>query len=187
MSKLADLLRPSLPDGFTIPEPLDRAWSWMETQGWGVDNKNGYFLTPYAGNRQLGVVFSAQESLAGWFEPGDPGFGQLVPIAQISGDGAIGAAWIDEGRVRFVALGSDGDTFLLADSAVDFLRLIAIGHRELNAWDLELEPEDEDAVEAHAAFRAWAEAELDTTVPPVWSVADPDPFEAWVGRMQAQR
>lgn len=187
MSRFAELLTPSLPEGFTIPEPLDRAWSWMEAQGWGRENGNGYFVTPYAGDRQLGPVFSPQESLVGWFEPGDPGYDQLVPIAEISGDGGTGAIWIDGDRVRFVGLGSDGDTFLLAESAVDFLRLIAIGHHELNTWDLESEPEEEDAVEAHAAFRQWVESEFDTTVPPVWSTADPDPFEAWVGQMQEKR
>ena len=187
MSRLTDLLTPRLPEGFTVPEPLDRAWSWMEQQGWVVDGPNGYFVTPYPGARQLGVVFSPQETLDGWFEPGDPGFDQLVPLAQVSGDGSIGAAWVDGDQVRFVALGSDGATFLLADSAVDFLRLIAIGHLELNAWDLGEEPEDDEAVEAHSAFRAWVEAELNTDVPPVWTAAAPDPFEAWVGRMQGQR
>lgn len=183
MSRLADRLRPALPEGFTIPEPLDRAWEWMEAKGWTVDNDNGYFLTPYPGTRQLGVVFSDSESLAGWFEPGDRGFAQLVPIAQISGDGGTGAAWIDEGRVRFVALGSDGETSLLADSSVDFLRLIAIGYHELVPWTLGAEPDDVDAVEAHAAFRAWVEAEFDTVVPRHWSVDGPDPFRAWIRRV----
>ena len=187
MSRLTDLLTPRLPEGFTVPEPLDRAWSWMEQQGWVVDGPNGYFVTPYPGSRQLGAVFSAQESLDGWFQPGDPGFDQLVPIAQISGDGGTGAVWIDGDQVRFVALGSDGDTYLLADSPVDFLRLIAVGYHELGSWDLGEEPEDEDAVEAHAAFRAWVEAELDTDVPSLWPATDPDPFEAWVERMQAKR
>lgn len=130
MSRLTDLLTPRLPEGFTVPEPLDSAWSWMEQQGWVVDGPNGYFVTPYPGPRQLGAVFSAQESLDGWFEPGDPGFDQLVPIAQISGDGGTGAVWIDGDQVRFVALGSDGDAYLLADSPVDFLRLIAVGYHE---------------------------------------------------------
>jgi hypothetical protein len=178
MSRLLDLLQPKLAAGFTIPEPLERAWNWMEAQGWGLDNGNGYFLTPYAGTRQLGAVFSADESLDGWFEPGDAGFDQLVPLAQISGDGGTAAAWIDGDQVRFVALGSE--TFLLADSAVDFLRLLAIGHSDLNSWDLELEPEDEDAVEGHAPFRAWVESEFEVAVPACWTAADPDPFQAWV-------
>ena len=187
MSRLTDLLAPRLPAGFSIPEPLDRAWSWMEEQGWVVDGPNGYFVTPYSGTRQLGVVFSAQESLTGWFEPSDPGFDQLVPIAQVSGDGSTGAVWIDGDEWRFVVLGSDGETFLLADSAVDFLRLVAIGYRELTSWELEEDPEDDEAVEAHAAFRTWVETELDVEVPATWTAADPDPFEEWVGRMQAER
>lgn len=178
MSRLAELLSPKLPQGFAIPEPLERAWTWMEDQGWGVDSPNGYFLTPYAGTRQLGAVFSAEESLDGWFEPGDPGFDRLVPMAQISGDGGTAAAWIDGDQVRFVALGME--TFLLADSAVDFLRLLAIGHCGIHSWDLGLEPDDDEAVEGHAPFRAWVEAEFEVAVPAQWSAADADPFEAWV-------
>lgn len=187
MSRLTDLLTPRLPAGFSIPAPLDRAWSWMEEQGWVVDGPNGYFVTPYSGTRQLGVVFSGQESLAGWFEPDDPGFDQLVPIAQVSGDGSTGAVWIDGDRARFVVLGSDGETFLLADSAVDFLRLVAIGHRELTSWELEEEPEDDEAVEAHAAFRTWVETELDVEVPSVWAVTDPGRFEEWAERVRTER
>lgn len=187
MSRLTDLLASRLPAGFTVPEPLDRAWSWMEQQGWVVEGANGYYVTPYPGSRQLGVVFSAQETLTGWFEPGAPGFDQLVPIAQVSGDGGVGAIWLDGDRVRFVVLGSDGETFLLAESALDFLQLIAIGHRELTSWDLEEEPEDDEAVEAHAAFRTWVESEVGTEVPGAWTAADPDPFEEWVGRVQAER
>lgn len=184
MSRMAEMLSPKLPAGFVIPEPLERAWSWMERQGWGLSNANGYFLTPYAGERQLGVVFSPGETLTGWFEPGEPGYDRLVPLAEISGDGGIGAAWLGDDEVWFAALGSDGDTFLLAESAVDFLRLIAIGHHDLNPWDLELEPQEPESVEAHAPFRAWVESEFGVEVPDVWGKAEPDPFEAWVERVK---
>jgi hypothetical protein len=65
--------------------------------------------------------------------------------------------------------------------------LVRAGEPGLNSWELDSEPEDEEAVEAHAAFRSWVESELATTVPDTWTVTDPDPFEAWVGRMQDER
>lgn len=126
-------------------------------------------------------------SLVGAFEPGDPGFDQLMPIAETSGDGGVGALWLDQGTLRFVSLGSDGENIVLANSAVDFLRLISIGLVDLNSWDLELEPEDEDAVDALAPFREWVETEFDTTVPETWSIEDPDPFADWVERMYEAR
>lgn len=33
MSRFLELLTPSLPAGLSVPQPLDRAWAWMESQG----------------------------------------------------------------------------------------------------------------------------------------------------------
>ncbi|WP_017602363.1 hypothetical protein [Nocardiopsis lucentensis] len=178
---MTEMLTPGLPAGITLPEPLTRAWAWMEARGFGFTNEHGYFLTPYPGDRQLGVVFTPAESLTGWFEPGEPGHDDLVPLGQIAGDGSLCALWNDSGTVRFVALGSDGAAFLLADSAVDFLRLIAIGYDEIPYPEYLAEPpEDEDTVEAHAPFRTWVEAEFGVEVPGRWRTAAPDPFDAWI-------
>ncbi|MFY7065909.1 hypothetical protein ACOQFV_08605 [Nocardiopsis changdeensis] len=185
MTHMTDLLTPHLPAGITLPEPLERAWAWMEAQGFGFTNEHGYFLTPYPGDRQLGVVFSPGESLTGWFEPGKPGHGDLVPLGEISGDGGMCLLWNDSGTTRFVALSSDGEAFLLADSAVDFLRLIAIGYDDLPFSELLTGPPEEDeAVEALAPFRAWVEAEFGTEVPAHWHTADPDPFNTWVSALK---
>lgn len=181
MPSMTALLTPRLPAGVTLPEPLTRAWAWMEAQGFGFTNEHGYFLTPYPGRSQLGVVFSPNESLTGWFEPGEPGHDDLVPLCEIAGDGSCCALWNDAGTTRFAALGSDGDTFLLADSAVDFLRLIAIGYDEIGFADAVTEPPyEEESVEAHAPFRAWVEQEFGVEVPEHWRTFEPDPFKAWV-------
>ncbi|MBS3177832.1 MULTISPECIES: hypothetical protein [unclassified Pseudoclavibacter] len=106
MSHLADLLAPKLPDGMTIPEPLERAWTWMEGQGWGFENRNGYFLTPYAGTAELGIVFSPTESLTGWFEPDEAGYDRLFPLGQTDGTGSFAALWRDPSdAIRVVVLG----------------------------------------------------------------------------------
>lgn len=186
---MTELMTPALPAGTVLPEPLTRAWAWMEARGFGLTNENGYFLTPYPGDRQLGVVFTPGESLAGWFEPGEPGHGDLVPLGQIAGDGSLCALWNDSGATRFVALGSDGEAFLLADSAVDFLRLIAIGYSEIPFPDCLAEPpgeEDADAVAAHAPFRAWVEEEFGVEVPRHWRAVEPDPFDAWIDRVKGE-
>lgn len=66
MSYMKDQLMSKLPAGMTVPEPLERAWTWMEAQGWGSGEGEDYFLTPYAGQRQMGIVFSADRTLEGW-------------------------------------------------------------------------------------------------------------------------
>ncbi|GAB3293539.1 hypothetical protein [Pseudoclavibacter terrae] len=187
MSHLADLLAPKLPAGMTIPEPLERAWTSMEEQGWGFENRHGYFLTPYAGTTQLGIVFSPTESLTGWFEPGEPGHDRLFPLGQTDGTGSFAALWLDPSDViRFVMLGSEGERLSLADDAVDFLRLLAVGYLELNDYALPEEPseEDEESVAALAPFRAWVETEFGVEVPAQWEVREPDPFDAWVAEVK---
>lgn len=185
MPRMTDLLTPGLPAGTTLPEPLTRAWAWMEAQGFGLTNKHGHFLTPYPGDRQLGVVFSPGASLTGWFEPGEPGHDDLVPLGEIAGDGSQCLLWNDSGTARFVALGSDGAAFLLADSAIDFLRLIAIGYTDIAYPEfLTGPPDEEDAVQALAPFRTWVEAEFDVKVPEHWRAADPDPFDTWITHLK---
>lgn len=187
MSHLSQLLTPKLPAGLAIPDPLERAWLWMEAQGWGFENRNGYFLTPYAGTAELGTVFSPTESLTGWFEPGEPGHDRLLPLGQSDGTGSFAALWLDPSdTIRFVVLGSEGERPYLADDAVDFLRLLAIGYLELNTYALPEEPaeEDEESVVALAPFRAWVEAEFGVEVPPRWAVPEPDPFDAWVAEVK---
>lgn len=189
MSNLAQLLTPKLPNTMTIPEPLERAWTWMEAQGWGFENQHGYFLTPYAGTSELGIVFSPTESLTGWFEPNEEGHDRLLPLGQTDGTGSFAALWRDPGdALRFVLLGSEGERLYLADDAVDFLRLLAIGYLELDSYAIVEAPieDDEESVAALADFRAWVEREFEVTVPSHWSLREPDPFDAWVAEVKGE-
>lgn len=80
--RLAERLGPEV----SLPEPLCRAWSFMQAQGWGgVDEHGDPILTPYTGEEQLGVVFSASLSTQGWLNPDAPGAERLVPIAETDG------------------------------------------------------------------------------------------------------
>lgn len=87
-----------------------------------------------------------------WFDESIPDpAARLWPFAQTGGEGSTAALWRDgEGRVRIVHLGSGSGsmmTCVLADDAVDFLRLLAIGYREI-CWNAEFgappEPWDAD-------------------------------------------
>ncbi|MFD0556455.1 hypothetical protein ACFQ3B_05285 [Stackebrandtia endophytica] len=185
MSKFSDLLNTRRSDDSpAVPSELDRAWTWMESRGWIVDNGNDYYLTPYAGEQQLGVVFAAHLSLEGWFEPDEAGFDQLIPFVELDGAGSVGVLWNGEdGHTRIGALGGEGHVSLLAENALDFLRLIAIGYDEVGSF-LDGEPEEPESVEAHAEFRTWVQSEFGVEVPAHWHYADPDPFNSWVARLK---
>lgn len=182
MPRMSDSLH--IPAGLTIPAELEQAWQWMEEQGWGLSNQHGYFLTPYAGNQQVGVVFDSTKTLEGWFEPDSPATSRLLPLAELAGDGTMGALWLtDDGETRFVLLGSEGDRHVLTASAVDFLRLCAVGYREVVARCLGEGPDEAETVEAHAPFRDWVEATFGEPVPSAWPRLDTDDeFTAWVRR-----
>ncbi|GAA3541637.1 hypothetical protein [Nocardioides daeguensis] len=179
-------LSPSLPAGLEVPDELEQAWCWMEDQGWSIASDHGYFLAPYAGHRVSGAVFGAvfgavEGFLDLWLVPGFP-VDRLATIGTIGSDGSAAAIWLDDERaLRFVGLGADGEAYLLADSAVDFLRLVAVGHRELTADELGLPPDDE-SVAALAPFRSWVEATFDVVVPAEWPAVGDDEFTDWVER-----
>lgn len=180
-------LTPHLPDGIAVPEELEQAWLWMEQQGWGVETANGYVLAPDAGSRQLGVAFRAfDKSLEPWVFEGVPS-GRIAPFAEIGGDGSVGALWLDDDdQVRFVGLGSEGDAYLLADSAIDLLRLVAIGYSELTTYAVGLPPDDDEAVAALAPFRAWVEQTFDVAVPSEWPGLGDDEFTDWLAAVNGE-
>lgn len=181
-----------LPSGITLPGQLGRAWSFMESQGWGGEGAGGDpFLTPYPGDFQLGPVFSAGLSIRGWLDPDAPGAERLIPIAETDGSGGLALLWFDDsGEPRFVALSSEGgEGIRLADDPVDFLKLVAIGYPEFvdhafgaepDAFDDENDTDGQEAKEAHARFRAWVESEFEVTVPRMWEVHTDREFQAWL-------
>lgn len=184
MSRMLTELTPYLPAAIEVPDELERAWLWMEQQGWGHATDNGYFLVPYAGTRELGPVFCVLDDFVEHWFVSDGAASRVVPIATIAGDGSAAALWLDDDhRLRFVGLGSEGDAFVLADSAVDFLRLVAVGHAELTTYELGLPPDDEEPVAALAPFRAWVEQTFGVVVPGEWPGVGEDEFTDWVDQV----
>lgn len=182
MTKLAEVVLAARPDWtHPIPEELEQAWSWLEEQGgYAEQTSNGYFLATAPGPRQLGPVFGGLLTLVGWFEPGSDGFARILPIAEIDGSGSIGALWRDGDAIRVVALGSEGAAFILANTAREFLALLAMGYREFDRYELAVPPDDDEAIDAVAEFRAWVVAQ-GIEVPESWQVED-DAFTEWVAQ-----
>lgn len=179
MSTMSESLTARSPR-WRIPQDLERAWLWMEEQGFGRRTPAGYALTPYAGERQLGPVFLSDLTLDGWLEPGTPGYDRVLPIAEVAGDGSIGALWLDdEGRTRVVVLGALG-SYVVADDARELLVLLAIGYEELLSFMLSGPPEAPETADAVAGFRRWVEETFGVEVPQEWRSVGDDEFSQWL-------
>ncbi len=138
-----------------MPLELGLLFDWIESNGLFVDNDGG----------RIGFLFPEDERQAGWTETERPGgtniefgaagnanlhhwFGhnrpeiinRLCVFAQTGAEGSEAAFWIDDnGDQRIVHLGSGSGSVLccvLANNALDFLRLLAIGYDEI-CWNAE--------------------------------------------------
>lgn len=96
----------------------------------------------------------------------------LWPFAQTGGEGSTAALWLGvDGVTRVVHLGSGSGSLLtcvLAENAIDFLRLLAIGYQEIS-WNDEFAspptPRDEDGEVVNAPYRSWVTSTFGVTIP----------------------
>ncbi|WZH50766.1 MAG: hypothetical protein PIR53_12110 [Nocardioides alkalitolerans] len=159
-------LLPPEPDGAPtfdeLPDELARTFRWLA-------------------RRRLPVGVEPGGSLEGWFPEGtDPAvLERLRPLVQLDGTGSVGALWRDDdGRDLVVALGSEGDRFVVADSVLDLVRLMAVGYEELDRPSGP--PVTPFGVLRGAELRAWVEETFGVDVPREWVSGGPDEFSAWM-------
>lgn len=183
------LLAPTAPTDFAIPAELEQAWDWLEARGYGLDRDGRYHLSVHDDSVPHLVVFTPAAGLTGWFEADSAAADRLLPIAE-GGDGSVVALWGDGSgqeqtdAVRVVVLGSEGEAYVLAESVVDFLVLLAIGYTDLIEFGVP--PEDDAAVAAVADFRAWVQDTHGVSVPPEWAVEAEDDFTDWVQEQRGE-
>lgn len=180
MSILWNELITNRPEWPMAPDALERAWQWMEAQGFGRQSPSGYVLTPGPdeGEGFCGPVFSPNLRLDGWCTPENPAHARLLPIAEVAGDGSVAALWRDDqDHIRVVTLESEGGGYLIADSEAQFCALVAMGYGELTELGIDGPPESPEAV---AGFRAWVEHELQLQPPEQWPAVGDDAFSAWL-------
>jgi len=204
---LSDQIRTSLPDGMVLPEALDKLFIWMHAEGltWENNGSVGGALVPF-GTPNLSsapdIEFSAEgsENLKYWFgQESDEIKNRLYVFCQTGGEGSMGAFWLDnDGSQKIVHLGSgSGSTMVcvLADTALDFLRLLAVGYEEIcwGGFDAPLSGESP----VNTKFRTWVETTFSTHIPKlgneiVTETAElgdedksDDTFLYWVTRMNA--
>lgn len=166
-----------VPAGFEFFEPLRLLFEWVEEQNYPYRAISDDYLL---GTQIQLRGYTAEETatyVRQWFGDeiqGDPA-ARLWPFARTGGDGSMAALWLDDdGRTRIVHLGSGSGstlTCVLADNGLDFLRLLAIGYREI-CWDGWFgappgadEDEDEDFEPVNEPYRDWLFRTFGATAP----------------------
>jgi hypothetical protein len=211
----------TLTPGMVLPPALAALFDWVEARGLVVTGADGRrYGTLYPDEdvrRRLGederpggtcieLVARGNADLHYWFGRGDPEIvDRLCVFAQTGGEGSQAALWLDpDGNQRIVHLGSGSGstlTCVLADDAVDFLRLLAIGYDEI-CWpdDFDRPPcEVRPRVLPNVAFQNWVTSAFGVDIPKTASAIvkhpanasntkggdSPDPFWRWVARATA--
>ena len=145
-NKLIEQLNAVMLTGFDIPTPIKKLYEWIEANNLYIDNEGGRigFLYPERelkeswtdtgrdGGTNIGFTASGNVNLKYWFGAENAEVNQrLCVFGQTGAEGSECAFWISDGNeLKIVHLGSgSGSTLncILADNAVDFLRLLAIG------------------------------------------------------------
>ena len=204
----------------SLPEPLKQLFSWIEARGLYVDTRNGRlgFLFPEAeqragrtdtgrpGGTDISFFAEGNVNMKYWFRHERPEvLDRLCVFAKTGGDGSMAAFWLDaQGRQKIVHLGSGSGSIMvcvLADTAIDFIRLIAIGYEEL-CWgeNFDAPPNtDPDAglvVTPNTEFQDWVRSTFGVAIPSkaseivahpddMGSSASEDEFNRWVAENTA--
>ncbi len=203
MNVLLTQLEKALMPGMEIPPALIELYNWIENNNYYIDKEDGY---------RIGFLYPDEELKNGWTETERPGgtiiefyaegntnlehwFGvsnpevlnKLCVFAQTGAEGSMVAFWLDpDGNQKIVHLGSgSGSTLVcvLAENAIDFLRLIAIGYDEI-CWNEEFsEPpntnleEDDCFVKPNIKFQTWVSEKFNVEIPKTASEVVKHPSE----------
>ncbi len=187
MNLLHNSIHETLPDKMYVPEALVRLFDWIERHGFTQETSEGRvgYLYPieklrneWTDSERPGgtlIEFYAEQQSDDFYLVHEGIKNRLRIFARTGGDGSVVAFWLDDkGEQKIVHIGSGSGSVLacvLAETAVDFLRLLAIGYDEI-CWneDFDKTPEqsfEENAfkVEPNVRFQQWVVNEFDTSIP----------------------
>ena len=189
-NRMIDQLRNVMPSGMQIPKEIKALYQYIEDNHLYID-KNGcrYGVlfpedelmasrTEHGSEGGTRIIFypGGTENLKYWFASGEHEELQqrLCVFAQTGGEGSEAAFWLtDEGELKIIHMGSGSGSMLscvLADNALDFLRLIAIGYDEI-CWDEDFvyppneNPDAEVMVKPNTKFQNWVTQAFGTRIP----------------------
>lgn len=140
----ADEVAQSLPQPLKLPEEFRLALLWMEQNDCvrSVCGRDGRHASLFprtleaAPTSAIAVTAVDPRHVGDWTgSDGVAAAARLAPFIRTGGDGSMAALWLDDdGRQRFVHMGSGSGSVMmcvLADNAIDMLRLMAIGYDEI--------------------------------------------------------
>lgn len=214
----AQITRTLLP-GMHLPPALQALFGWIEDNGLYIDRAEGRrigFLFPEdalreswtdderQGGTQITFFAEGNANLQYWFGHARPEvIDRLCVFAKTGGEGSMAAFWLaPDGTQKIVHLGSGSGSVtvcVLADDALDFLRLLAIGYDEV-CWGSELSSppprEGEFIVHPNLPYQQWVREQFGATIPERGTeiVRHPDdmhrkdsadPFNRWVSASSA--
>ena len=187
--KLVSQLEQVLPKGMKIPNEIRLLYQWIEDNGFFVDNsggrvgflhsekemKNSRTETEREGGTIIEFAAGGTENLKYWFggKDNEEIRNRLCVFAQSGGEGSECAFWLTEkNELKIVHMGSGSGSILscvLADNAVDFLRLLAIGYDEI-CWDecFPYPPNENDKdfiVKPNKKFQDWVKSTFAVEIP----------------------
>lgn len=190
MNRLLKQLQNVMPKGMQIPKEIQMLYQYIEDNKLYVD-RNGYrygFLYPenklmenwYENERSGGTRITfypgGTENLKYWFGCGENEElkQRLCVFAQTGDEGSESAFWLtDEGELKIIHMGSGSGSMLscvLADNALDFLRLLAIGYDEI-CWDEDFpyppneNPNGDMIVKPNTEFQNWVTQSFGVDIP----------------------
>lgn len=190
---LIEQLQAKLPKTMTIPKEIKQLYEWIEQNGYYSDvvhndenirfgclNDRQKVRESWTDNERNGgtnIDFSAPDCpVSDWWifqnDLDDDIDDRLCVFAQSGADGSQCAFWLnDDNQLKIVHIGSGSGSALccvLADNAVDFLRLLAIGYDEI-CWDdyFHLSPNEygEFKVTPNLEFQQWVMKTFNVSIP----------------------
>ncbi len=126
---LADSVQSRFPDGVRLPAPIRCICDYVDSHGY-----------PVSGCFELD---SRDDEAASWF-PGDTGAQRQIAVLGNGSTGSTYALWLTHASsaddAPVVLLGSEGDFKVLAESPIEFCKLLGCGYDELEWDDLSTKP-----------------------------------------------
>lgn len=206
MNQLIEQLQSVLPSGMSIPKEIEMLYEYIEENKYFVDSGNTRFgfLCPEDNPSGTNITFCVdRHDTLRYFIPSYFGDGRanetevkkrVCIFARSGKDGSLCALWLNEkNETKIVHLGTGSGSMLygvIAENAVDFLRLLAIGYDEI-CWEGELKAPPRENT-PNIPFQNWVRTNFDAEIPRTgaeivtYPLQEPnvnDPFLNWLDKV----